>query len=264
MIRLFQFASAVLILAFVALLAAITTMHFAIHGAEVTIPDFRGMTVPEATHKAVLLGVNLSVDNRFYSAEVPVDRVLSQSPVPGTVVRREWHVRITESLGPQRVSIPNVVGQEERLATIQIRRLGLDIGTLAHLPTENAAPGTVIAQNPPPDAAGVERPTVSLLIAGPPASVQTGVVMPDLTGQTATAASYAITHAGLKLAAWKDQPIAVAPLTPLEPLTTAPGQPIAPIQPMKPAIVLGTVIAQSPLPGYRLDPTVGVELTIAR
>ena len=44
MIRLFQFASAVLVLAFIALLAAITTMHFAIHGAEVTIPDFRGMT----------------------------------------------------------------------------------------------------------------------------------------------------------------------------------------------------------------------------
>ena len=100
MIRLFQFASAVLVLAFVSLLAAITTMHFAIHGAEVTIPDFRGMTVPEATHKAVLLGMNLSVDNRFYSAEVPADRVLSQSPAPGTVVRREWHVRITQSLGP--------------------------------------------------------------------------------------------------------------------------------------------------------------------
>src|SRR5450631_2786399 len=252
MIRLFQFASAVLVLAFVALLAAITTMHFAIHGAEVTIPDFRGMTVPEATHKAVLLGVNLSVDNRFYSAEVPVDRVLSQSPAPGTVVRREWHVRITQSLGPQRVSIPNVVGQEERLATIQIRRLGLDIGTLAHLPNENASPGTVIAQNPPPDAAGVERPTVSLLIAGPAASAQTGVVMPDLTGQTATAASYAVTHAGLKLAAWKDVPIAVGSLA------EAPGQPMAPI------VAPGTVVAQSPLPGHRVDPSICVELSIAR
>jgi beta-lactam-binding protein with PASTA domain len=264
MIRLFQFASAVLVLAFVALLAAITTMHFAIHGAEVTIPDFRGMTVPEATHRAALLGVNISVDNRFYSAEVPADRVLSQSPAPGTVVRREWHVRITQSLGPQRVSIPNVVGQEERVATIQIRRLGLDIGTLAHLSTNNAPAGTIIAQNPPPDAAGVERPTVSLLIAAPAASEQTGVVMPDLTGQTATVASYIVTHAGLKLAAWKDQPIAIAPLTPVEPATAAPGQPIAPIQPMKPAIVPGTVVAQSPLPGYRVDPTVGVELTIAR
>lgn len=252
MIRLFQFAFAVLVLALVSLLAAVTTMHFAIHGAEVTIPDFRGMSVAEATHKAVVLGVNLSVDNRFYSAEVPADRVLSQSPPPGTVVRREWHVRITQSLGPQRVTIPNVVGQEERLATLQIRRMGLDIGTLAHLPMVGVVPGTVIAQNPPADAAGVERPTVSLLIATEPAATPDGVVMPDLTGQTAAAASYAVTHAGLKLAAWKDMPIAI------EPVGQNPGQPI------KPLIVPGTVIAQSPLPGYRVDPTMGVELTIAR
>lgn len=252
MIRFFQFASAVLLLALVALLAAITTMHFAIHGAEVTIPDFRGMTVPEATHKAIILGVNLSVDNRFYSAEVPADRVLSQSPAPGTVVRHEWHVRITQSLGPQRVSIPNVVGQEERLATIQIRRLGLDIGTLAHLPVDNAVPGTVIAQTPPPDAAGVERPTVSLLIATAPSALPVGFVMPDLTGQTAASASYAVTHAGLKLAAWKDLSVPIEP--PLQSLA----------QPMKPLVAPGTVVGQIPLPGYRVDPTMGVELTIAR
>jgi eukaryotic-like serine/threonine-protein kinase len=172
--------------------------------------------------------------------------------VPGTVVRREWHVRITQSLGPQKVSIPNVVGQEERLATITIRRLGLDIGTIAHMPVDNVPPGTVVAQNPPADAAGVERPTVSLLIASPPAAPVNGVVMPDLTGQTATAASYAVTHAGLKLAAWKDQTIEIEPPQ------------LNPTQPIKPPVAPGTVIAQSPSPGHRVDSTVGVELTIAR
>ncbi len=252
MIRFFQFALAVVLLSLVSLLAAITTMHFAIHGAEVTIPDFRSMTVSEATHKAIVLGVSLSVDNRFYSAEVPVDRILSQSPAPGTVVRREWHVRITQSLGPQRVSIPNVVGQEERLATIQIRRLGLDIGALAHLPVNSAAPGTVIAQTPPPDAAGVERPTVSLLIAMPPVAPPTGFVMPDLTGQTVMAASSAVTRAGLKLAAPKDLSVPIP----------APQQTLS--QPMKPVVAPGTVVSQTPLPGHRVDPTMEVELSIAR
>src|SRR5450631_170135 len=252
MMRIFQFALAVLLLTLVSLLAAITTMHFAIHGAEVTIPDFHGMTVAEATHRAAVLGMNLSVDNRFYSADVPANRVVSQSPAAGTVVRREWHVRITESLGPQKVSIPDVVGQEERIATIQIRRLGLDIGTLAHMPMAGVAAETVIAQNPAADAAGVERPTVSLLIAIAAPTEAAGVVMPDLTGQTATAASYAVTHAGLKLAAWKDVPIAVGSLA------EAPGQPMAPI------VTPGTVVAQSPLPGHRVDPSICVELSIAR
>ena len=44
-IRFFRMASVVMLLIAVALLSAITTMHFAIHGAEVKIPALKGMTV---------------------------------------------------------------------------------------------------------------------------------------------------------------------------------------------------------------------------
>ena len=74
-------------------------MHFAIHGAEVTVPAFKGLTMNEAAGKAASLGLNLSVDNHFYSVDVPAGRIVSQSPVAGTVVRREWHVRLTEERG---------------------------------------------------------------------------------------------------------------------------------------------------------------------
>src|SRR5271163_1099932 len=106
MIRLFQFVMLLLGLSLVALASAIVTMRFAIHGAEVTIPSFIGLTAQEALNKAAELGVEMTIDNRFYSAEVPAGRILTQSPVPGTVVRREWHVRAAESLGPQRVRLP--------------------------------------------------------------------------------------------------------------------------------------------------------------
>ena len=43
-INFFQIASLLLLLVTVALLAAITTMHFAIHGAEVQVPALKGMT----------------------------------------------------------------------------------------------------------------------------------------------------------------------------------------------------------------------------
>lgn len=263
MIRYFQFALATVGLAIVALLSAIATMHFAIHGAEVTIPDLRGMTVAEATHKAVVLGVNLTVDNRFYSAEVPADRIISQSPAPGTPVRREWHVRVAASLGPQKVSIPNVTGEEERIATLKIRRLGLDIGTMARMPYATAAPGTVIAQNPAPDAAGVERPTVGLVVAEETPSEPSAFVMPDLSGQTAIAASAAVTRAGLKMAAWKDVEVAIPSAQ--SPTAANTAQPAAaPAQPMRPMAAPGTVIGQKPLPGYRVDANTPVELTVAR
>src|SRR5271155_5342312 len=164
MIRLFQFVILLLGLSLIALASAIVTMRFAIHGAEVTIPNFQGQTAEEALSKAADLGVEMTIDNRFYSAEVPAGRILSQSPAPGTVVRREWHVRAAESLGPQMVAIPNLVGQNQRAATMQIRRLGLELGAVARMPFATA-PDTVVAQDPPAGAAGVEKPGISMIVS---------------------------------------------------------------------------------------------------
>lgn len=253
MVRLFRFVLVVLLLAIVALLSAITTMHFAIHGAEVTIPDFRTTTTAETLHRAAALGLNISIDNRFYSAELPAGRILSQSPAPGTIVRREWHVRVTESLGPQKVAIPNVIGQPERMATIEIRRLGLDLGSIAHLPDAATAPDTVLAQNPPPDAAGVERPSVSLLISDPALATGAAYVMPDFTGQPYTAAALAISHAGLKLAPTQERMVSI-------PAVPAAGS----TQPVEAPIPIGSVLAQSPAAGHRIDAATPIELTVAR
>jgi beta-lactam-binding protein with PASTA domain len=98
-----------MLLVAVALLAAVTTMHFAIHGAEVQVPSLKGMTVAEARSQTSGLRLNLDVDNRYYSGDVAAGHILSQSPVPGTVVRREWRVRVAESLGPQKVEVPETV-----------------------------------------------------------------------------------------------------------------------------------------------------------
>src|SRR5579863_10544444 len=123
-IRFFRMASVVMLLVAVALLSAITTMHFAIHGAEVKIPSLKGMTVAEARSQAAGMGLNLNVDNRYYSADVAAGHILTQSPAAGTVVRREWHVRVSESLGPQKVDVPNTVGSDERLAALRLRHVG--------------------------------------------------------------------------------------------------------------------------------------------
>jgi len=251
--RAFKFAVVVLGLAVLAMLSAVVTMHFAIHGAEVTVPSFKGLTVAEATDKASALGLNLTVDNHFYSVEIPAGRILNQSPSPGTVVRREWRVRLTESVGPQRVAIPNLTGSNQRLASIQIRRIGLEVGPTAEMPYAYAPADTVIAQNPAPDAAGVESPTVSLLVAVPPLEASSGVVMPDFTGQSYSGASAAISHAGLKLTPVKrvsaDIPGIVSPTD-----TQAPQLPVAP----------GTVTGQNPPAGDRVDASTPIELTVAQ
>src|SRR5579875_3809470 len=229
MLRAFQFVLLLLMLAALAMVSAIVTMHFAIHGAEVTVPSFKGLTVAQATNKAAVLGLNLSVD-------IPAGHIVGQIPAPGTIVRRAWHVRLIESLGPQKIAVPDLKGLDQRVASIQIRRADLQIGAIAQRPWAYAPEGTVIAQNPAPGTASVARPYVSMLIATPPGSASPTFVMPDLTGQLYSAAALAIAQAGLKLAPEVTVPAVVPPLAGASAVQSA--------QPPAPVIPPGTIVQQ--------------------
>lgn len=266
----FEGALLLLGLVVVALLSAITTMHFAIHGAEVHVPALKGMTVAEARSQSAGLGLNLEVDNRYYSSDVAAGHILSQSPAANAIVRRDWRVRVAESLGPQKVEVPAVVGREERAASLNLRRVGLEAGTLAHLPWPGPASetGIVLAQDPPAKAQGIERPAVNLLIAAPDETRPDGYVMPDLTGLPVVSAQAMIARVGLKPGEPKFQEIAIpavpavgsasASLPASEAVT--PAAPAAP----KPTALPGTVLSQSPPAGYRVDVGATVVFTVAR
>ncbi len=109
-----------LILLTVALISALTAMRVAIHGREVRIPTLVGLSPAEAERIATENGLLVLVESRFYSADVPAGRIMSQVPAPGTKVRRGWRVRLAQSLGPQRIRIPNVVGQGVRIAEVNL------------------------------------------------------------------------------------------------------------------------------------------------
>jgi beta-lactam-binding protein with PASTA domain len=249
--RFLRIASLVMLLVAVGLLSAVLTMQFAIHGAEVQVPELKGMTTADARSVAAGLGLRLDVDNRYYSADVAAGHILSQSPAAGTVVRHEWRVRVAESLGAQRVDVPDTVGANERVAELELRRAGLEVGEVAHLPWSSAAEGTVLAQDPPPHAQGIEQPSVSLLVADPDDETPDGYVMPDLTGLPLASAEAALTKVGIKTA----PPGYVGEQAPPEGSGDAPIRP-----PMKP----GDVVAQSPSAGTRVDQTTMVKLTVAR
>jgi len=268
----FQGAVLLLGLVVVALLSAITTMHFAIHGAEVRIPVLKGMTVAEARSQTSGLGLNLEVDNRYYSADVATGHILSQSPVPGAVVRREWRVRVAESLGPQKVEVPSVVGDQERTAALNLRRVGLEAGATAHLPWAGTGvePGRVLAQDPPPKAQGIARPGINLLVTAPDDTRVDGFVMPDLTGMPIVSAESALTRVGIKFGEpkFQDPPVpsvsasGYAPVAASGPVA-APGPGSAPV-PAKSMAMPGSVLSQSPPAGYRVDVGSTVTLTVAK
>ena len=185
-----------LVLVLVAMVSALTAMRFAIHGREATVPKLVGLTPADARRMAAINGLLLVTENRFYSTDVPAGRIVSQLPQPGERVRRGWQVRVAESLGPQHRVIPNLLGESERAAEINLRRHGLEIGTVAGIPRAGAAIEDVVAQSPAPEAAA-SSPVVSLLVVAPPPPPE--FVMPNLVGRRLADVSSQLEQAGIKV-----------------------------------------------------------------
>src|SRR5487761_1800989 len=156
--QIFRALSAVLALLAIALVSALITMRLAIHGAEVRVPTLSGLTLPEAANSLHSRGLETGIDGHFYSTTQPIGHVLTQSPAPGTLVRKSWRVRITVSLGPQKTAIPSLEGMNEGIAGIAIRRTGLQLGNVMSIPYGYAPENTVVAQTPLARATDVQGP----------------------------------------------------------------------------------------------------------
>lgn len=187
-----------LILIVVGLMSALTAMRVAIHGRETTVPNFARLTPSEAERTAVTSGLSVVLEGQFYSTEIPEGRVVSQYPSPGSRVRRGWRVQLAQSLGPQRVVIPNVIGQSLRAAELNVRQRGLELGDVVQLQLPETPADQIVAQSPPPNALGVQSPKLNVLVAAE--TSPTEFVMPSFVGRTLADASAAIEGAGFKIA----------------------------------------------------------------
>jgi eukaryotic-like serine/threonine-protein kinase len=192
-----RFALLALVLVIVAMVSALTAMRFAIHGQEVAVPPLLGLVPAEAERALAGLGLQISIERQYYSPQIPEGRIMSQLPLPGTKVRRGWQVRVAQSLGPTRVTIPDVTGESEHAAELNIRRRGLDVASMAQVPALDIPADQVLAQSPTANATQVAAPKISLLVTT--AAEPQAFVMPSFVGQALGSASRNLQDAGFRL-----------------------------------------------------------------
>jgi beta-lactam-binding protein with PASTA domain len=193
----FRFAMLALVLVTVALVSALTAMRFAIHGQEVVVPTLVGLSPSEAERAVSGPGLLVEIERQYYSPQIPEGRIMSQLPLPGTKVRRGWQVRVAQSLGPLRVVIPDVTGQSEHAAELNIRRRGLELVSTAEVQISGLPPDQVLSQSPAANASQVAAPKISLLLT---ATADPEVfTMPSFLGQPLGSASRTLQDAGFKL-----------------------------------------------------------------
>jgi beta-lactam-binding protein with PASTA domain len=230
----FRMALLLFILSSVAFLSALTAMRFAVQGREVMMPDVVGINGAQAQQILGQRGIGIKVEDRLYSG-FPVDAVVRQSPQANMEVKVGQNAHVVLSLGPQKVTIPQLEDKSMRAAQIEMLRDGLQLGEVssAHLPDDPE--DTVIEQDPAPGRTGVTSPHVNLLVSlGPPPPAY---IMPELIGIPVAEAESKLNAAGLK----------VAKLTPAT----------------VPDAVHGAVIDQTPPRGQRVDANTPIELQVA-
>ena len=192
-----RFVLLALVLMVVAMLSALTAMRLAIHGQEVTVPPLVGMAPADAERTVAGLGLQISIERQYYSPQIPEGKIMSQLPLPGTKVRRGWQVRVAQSLGPTRVEIPDVTGESEHAAELNIRRRGLDVASMAEVDDPGIPPDQVLAQSPTANAGQVLAPRISLLVTS--GAEPQAFVMPSFVGDLLGSASKTLQDAGFRL-----------------------------------------------------------------
>jgi eukaryotic-like serine/threonine-protein kinase len=239
-----RFAMLGLVLVIVAMVSALMAMRFAIHGQEVAVPALVGLAPAEAERAAAGLGLQMSIERQYYSPQIPEGKIMSQLPLPGTKVRRGWQVRVAVSLGKTRVTIPDVTGQSEHAAELNIRRRGLDVSSMAAVPALGIPADQVLAQSPTANETQVAAPKISLLVSA--AAEPQAFVMPSFVGQPLGSASRSLQDAGFRLGNVN----VVVPANPADATAsvTPGGQSAAPAQ-ASPASI---IVAQAPAAGQKV------------
>ena len=225
-----------LVLVAVAMVSALTAMRLAIHGRQVRVPNVVGMSLAQARKAAGAAGLLLDREGGFYSRDLPEGRLLSQIPAAGTLVRRGWQVRVAESLGPQRIAVPDLLNQSQRAAELNITRRGLDVGTVAVAHIPDLPPDQVVAQSPPPNTQGAASPKINLLVTAP--AEPAALIMPSFVGRQLGDATKTIQDAGLRVAVVNHVPV--------------------------PTLAVGMVLKQSPGAGQKVTPGTAVTLDVAQ
>lgn len=203
--------------------------------SEINVPNVVGK--PQETARSIIVAQNLRVSiSETFNDKVPSGYVISQYPEPGSVVKEQRTITLVVSKGGEITVVPDLRGLSRRDAELQLKNAGLALGRVDEQFSSDAAPDTVISQNPRTPAQVNKNTPIDLVIskgAGPKK-----IAMPDLRGTPLNTVNSQLDSIKLKLGKTTEEPSDKYP----------------------PGIITG----QSPGPGAEITEGAVVDLTIAK
>lgn len=170
------------------------TVFVSLGPKQVTVPEFLGLNLEQATELLESTGLTAGDVSSFYSLAA-AGQVLAFSQPTGTSLVEGSVVDLQVSLGP----LPDVVGNEALRAIEILEALGLSVSS-TELFSDDVTAGRVIAINPDSDPLP-ESGAVTLTVSKGPELI----TMPSVVGETVAAAKNALEALGFSVLVDTDQ-----------------------------------------------------------
>jgi serine/threonine-protein kinase len=173
-------------------------LRFSIKGRTVEVPNIVGKSFLEATQilNKSHLGTPI-IEGEKYNAGMPEGYVVEQKPKPGNRVKTGREIKVFISKGTEAGVVPNVVGETVDDAQPSLQALGLEVGTITRVHSDDfPQEGVIIAHTPPPQAKVQKGTRVNLLVSMGRTVIQ--YTMPDLAGMWLNEAIELIKMRGLR------------------------------------------------------------------
>ncbi|MEI6364686.1 MAG: Stk1 family PASTA domain-containing Ser/Thr kinase [Actinomycetes bacterium] len=161
---------------------------------QVVVPKVVGLTELQA--KAALSKVAFTAEfaDDSFSETVATGKVISSDPVAGAQADEKSAVTLTLSKGPERYTIPNLAKRTVTDAEAAITGSNLIVGTTTQSYNSTVGKGLVVSTSPKAGSSVKRDTVVNLIVSQGPEILK----VPNVTGQTSSAAQSAVSKAGFK------------------------------------------------------------------
>lgn len=165
---------------------------------DIEVPSLKGMTYDEASDELESLDLKIKKGDEVYSAEIEKGKIVSQSPIAKTKVKKGTKVRVNISKGKKAGLVPDLVGKTYNDADVSavLSQYGFTLGNVTYDESEKYDEGIIMSQSPSTGSTVKSGSSISIVVSK---GKKEKAKVPTLTGLTADQAVQALNREGLQV-----------------------------------------------------------------
>lgn len=165
---------------------------------KIEVPSLKGMTYDEASDELDSLNLKIEKGDEVYSAEIEKGKIVSQSPIAKTKVKKGSKVKVNISKGKKAGLVPYLIGKTYNDADISaiLSQYGFVLGNVTYDESEKYDEGIIMNQTPSAGSTSRAGSAINIVVSK---GKKEKSKVPTLTGLTADQAVQALNKEGLQV-----------------------------------------------------------------